>query len=167
MYNKNIFFLVTFFLSTALIGMETNKELFTISLDGQKIHITDITKNETVLFNHNCWVTIAAISQSGKYIVTGSGTNQARLFDRKKEQQIHMFDLGSSVTAFGFSPCENHLAIASNANKMRIFDLTTYGKIKTVNHDSRIFSINFISSGNQLSTKFSNDTMHIFKEETQ
>jgi WD40 repeat protein len=167
MYNKSIFLLATFFLSIALIGMETNKELFTISLDGQQIYVTDIKNNKTVPFNHNCWVTIAAISKSGKFISTGSGTSQARLFDRKKEQQIHTFNLGSSVTAFDFAPCENHLAIASNANKVHIFNLTTYDEIKTVDHNSRIFSINFISSGNQLSTKFSNDTMHIFKEETQ
>src|SRR5690242_8044284 len=102
MNNKIIIALIALCLNHALIGMETNKELFTISLDGQQIRITDVINNETIPFNHNCWVTIAAISQSGKFIATGSGTNHARLFDRKKEQQIHTFNLGSSVTALGF-----------------------------------------------------------------
>lgn len=167
MNNKAIIVLIILYLNNTLVGMETNKELFTINLTDQQIYVTDIKNNKTVPFNHNCWVTTAAISKSGKFIVTGSGTNYARLFNRQEKQQIYTFDLRNSVTAFGFSPCDNYLAIASNANRIHIFNLTTYDEIKTVDHNNRIFSINFISSGNQLSTKFSNDTMHISKEEPQ
>lgn len=172
MYHKTIIFFTIIYLNSSLIGMETknlaiesSKELFTISLDDQKINITNVTTNKTVPFNHNCWVNITTISKSGKFIATGSGTNQARLFDRQKEQQINIFNLTSSVTAFRFSPCEKQLAIASNDKHLHIFDVTTYDKIATIKLYANVFELKFISSGNQLLTESHGDTICIFAKE--
>lgn len=166
MYNKTIIVLIFLYFNNSLLGMET-KKLFTIKLDDRKINVTDTIKKTIIPFNHNSWVTIADISHSGKFIVTGSGTNYARLFDRQQKQQINIFNLTSSVTAFDFSPCEKQLAIASNDKNLHIFDITTYDKIATIKLYTNVFELKFISSGNQLLTESHGDTIRISaKKET-
>lgn len=188
MHNKNIIFFTFFCMSSSLVGMEiksTNiqtwclsktviddkginsqhidfpKELFKTKLYDKKIDITNLVTNESTTFHHNCWVTIAAVSPSGNLIATGSGTNQARLFDVKKNIQIVTFALNSSVSDLEFDPSEKNLAIAGD-NKVHIFNIKTCNKAATLDHDKNIVSIRFDSSGNTLATESSDSTITLF-----
>jgi WD40 repeat protein len=174
MYKNSLFFSTIFFFSNAMsmdtknLAIVSSEKLFTITLKGQEIYTTNVKKNKTVPFNHNCWVTIAAISLPGNFIATGSGTSQARLFSRKEKKEIKKFALQSSVTALAFDPYEKHLAIASSDKKVHIFNLITHDKITSFDCDKNIFAIQFISSGNRLKAEFSDSTMRISaSKETQ
>ena len=191
MHNKNIIFLTFFCISNTLIGMKSEtsnipipvwyltktvtddqgisskhidlpKKIFATKLNLKTIDITDPTTNTTTSFSHNCWVTVAAISSSGNLIATGSGNNKARLFNRKKNKQITIFELNSSVSALDFDPSEQTLAIASHDNKVHIFNLKIYEKHATLDHDKNVVSICFSSSGNTLATETSGSTISIF-----
>ena len=129
----------------------------------REIRIKNLKTDEIVTsFNHNNWVIVTAVSQSGKFLATGSGTNKARLFNMKEKIQLPSFELNSSVSALAFDPFEKLLAVASRDNKVHIFDLKTYAKIVLFDHDNYIPSLCFGSSGNMLVTGSFDSNVRIF-----
>jgi WD40 repeat protein len=129
----------------------------------REIRIKNLKTNRIVTsFNHNNWALVTAVSQSGKFLATGSGNNKARLFNMKEKIQLPSFELNSSVSALAFDPFEKFLAVASRDNKVHIFDLKTYAKIALFDHNNYIPSLCFGSSGNMLATGSFDSNVRIF-----
>ncbi|WP_375496189.1 hypothetical protein, partial [uncultured Nostoc sp.] len=143
-----------------LLAMQAGQELQEIVKDGRPLEKYPATSPElalqTILDNiheqnqlkrYKSTVYSASFSPDGKYIVTASRDNTARVWDITGKQIVQLKGHTSSVWSANFSPDGKHIVTASLDNTVSVWDIT--GKQITLlkGHTSYVRSASFSPDG--------------------
>jgi WD40 repeat protein len=133
--------------------------------------IAQILQNNTLShpishMTHNSPVTSVAFSPDGKYVVSGSDDNTARIWEVSQGKEINSlthFDLVSSVL---FSPDGKYIASASYDKTARVWDASTGKEIARMTHDDLVISIAFSPDGKNVVSGSDDNTARVWETET-
>jgi WD40 repeat protein len=93
-------------------------------------------------------VTAVAFSPNGKFIATGGGDNQARLWVASSGIELRSFQGHSAkITSIAFSPNGRFLLTGSEDQTARLWDLATGIQLRRLDHHSHVFSVAFSANG--------------------
>jgi WD40 repeat protein len=112
-----------------------------------------LTPQLSVNAGHRNSVVTLAFSNNGKYFLSGSTDNTAKLWEIESGREIRTFRYSSTINYVTFSPDDKKVFIGNDANGLYIYETETGKEVARANElGYRITNIQFINNGKQILT---------------
>ncbi|MEL4897837.1 eIF2A-related protein, partial [Crocosphaera sp. Alani8] len=115
---------------------------------------------------HQDWVNDISFSKDGKFLVTASNDNTARLWDINSGDEKLRFIHQGDIYAVTFLKNGEYIATASEDGTARLWKVDLFPKILQTKHKERLTNIQFSPSGDYLATTSSDNTTKIWNFNT-
>ncbi|MCR4316639.1 MAG: protein kinase [Planctomycetes bacterium] len=127
-----------------------------------------LAKELRTLTGHTGWVYSASFSPDGKFIVTASSDNTAKIWDANTGRELRTLT-GHTSTAWSasFSPDGKFIVTGSSVNTAKIWDANTGIELRTLTgHTGQVRSASFSPDGKFIVTASSDNTAKIWDANT-
>lgn len=142
--------------------------LFLVSILSSTVIANDMPLETVVQMGHTETVTNVNFSPDGKFIVTGSVDNTAKLWDVQTGREIRTFrGHSNSVSSVCFSPDGKYIVSGSLDNTARLWDIETGEEIrKFCGHSGAVYSVEFSPDGELIATGSLDNTIRLWDMKT-
>jgi WD40 repeat protein len=163
--------------SQLLYANENSKQQTAVLLAIQSIRIFPSDETVQILQNsklaslitimtHDDEVQSVAFSPNGKYVVSGSWDNTARVWVAATGKEITRMTHDSGVYSVAFSPDGKYVVSGSSDNTARVWDAATGQEITRMTHDSGVYSVAFSPNGKYVVSGSSDGVILVWSTES-
>jgi WD40 repeat protein len=111
---------------------------------------------------HDKAVSAVAFSPDGKYVVSGSDDNTARVWEAGTGREIAGMTHDSPVTSVDFSPDGKYVVSGSDDNTARVWEAATGEEVARITHDDIVDSVAFSPDGRYVVSGSEDNTARVW-----
>ena len=115
---------------------------------------------------HEDRVNAVSFSPDGRLVVSGSGDNTVRVWDRTTGKEVARMTHEGLVNAVSFSP-DGRLVVSGSGDKtVRVWDSTTGKEVARMTHESRVSAVSFSPDGRLVVSGSGDNTVRVWDSTT-
>ena len=151
-------------LAALLLATESMK--LNSSSDAAEILNTNTHSGQSISMKHDSWITSIAYSPDGKYIVSGSWDETARVWNAKTGEEICRVIHDGIPIVVAFSPNRKYIATGANDKILRISDAATCAELTRMEHEHTVTAISFSPDSKYIASAAIANTVHVWETAT-
>jgi len=154
--------------TAALLSLRALDNAYTPAADAALVRALTRLPNRQQFVGHTAWVYAVAVSPDGKYVLTGSLDNTARLWEAASGREIRSFTgHNAGVVAVAFSPDGQYVLTGSNDQTARLWETATGREIRSfTGHTAGLTRVAFSPDGRYVLTGSGDNTARLWETAT-